>query len=184
MEINAALLEKAIIFATEKHKSQMRKGNGMPYIVHPIIAMTKFLEIKDSNNAILACIVLLLHDVVEDCDVTLEDIAKEFGYRVASIVEELTSDKEKIKEIGKTPYLKQKMLKMSSYGLRFKLVDRLVNIIDMKSMKPAFRAKQIESTTEILAALESGRKLTATHKKLIKLIRTEMKKYKSELVEA
>ncbi len=184
MEINAALLEKAILFATEKHKSQTRKGNGMPYILHPIIAMTTFLSIKDSNNAILSCIVLLLHDVVEDCDVTLEEIARLFGHKVAALVEELTSDEERIKEIGKTEYLKEKMVKMSSYSLRFKLIDRLVNIKDMVSMNDSFRKKQIASTTEILEHIEANRKLTDTHKKIIKLIRKEMKVYEPKLMAA
>lgn len=178
MNVTAETLERAIIFATEKHKGVKRKGNGRPYILHPLSVLHTLLAIKpNSTNAFLLAVVSLLHDTVEDCDVTLQEIAELFGYQVASLVQELTSDKDEIDRIGKTEYLKNKMLKMSSYALCIKLVDRLDNIKDMKSMTVAFRKKQIDSTTEILAALETGRKITKTHRIIIKLIRKEMKRY-------
>ena len=177
MKITQELFEKAVKFATEKHKGVTRKGDGRPYILHPMSVMTTLLAIKKSNNALLLAIVALLHDVVEDCDVTLEEIAKEFGWQVASLVGELTSDPAEIKRLGKTEYLKQKMLRMSSYGLRVKLVDRLDNIKDMASMNVSFQKKQIDATNEIILALETQRKLTKTHKLLIKMIRREIKKY-------
>jgi GTP pyrophosphokinase len=177
MEINAKLLEKAIVFATEKHKGVVRKGNGLPYITHPIAVMGILNTIKKSNNAFLIGIVALLHDVAEDCDVTIEEIATEFGHKVASLVDELTSDPEKIKEIGKKEYLLDKMLNMSSYGLRIKLADRLHNVSDIDSMKDADRDRTIEHTLFILDGL-TERKLTKTHKKLIKLIRKEISRFK------
>lgn len=165
MKITPTLLEKAIFFATEKHKGQLRKESGLPYIVHPLAVMTILNEIKRSNNAILIAIVCLLHDVVEDCDVTLEEIAKEFGHGVASIVGELTSDKIEIARIGKKQYLAHKMLGMSSYALRIKLADRLHNV---QNITPEHYSK-IEETKYILSSLKN-RKLTPTHKKLVKLI--------------
>lgn len=177
MEISAKLLEKAIIFATEKHKGVVRKGNGLPYIIHPIAVMLILNSIKKSNNDLLIAIVALLHDVVEDCDVTIEEIAAEFGHKVSSIVYELTSDKDKIKEMGKKEYLLDKMINhMSSYALRIKLADRLHNISDMESMKISNREKTISDTLFILEGL-SERKLTKTHKKLIKLIKKEISKF-------
>src|SRR5258706_11264623 len=125
MKINSTLLEKAIIYATEKHKGQLRKGNGLPYIMHPISVMITLGKIKKSNNTELLAIVCLLHDIVEDCEVSIEEIAREFGHGVASLVDELTSDQVEIDAIGKKEYLAQKMLKMSSYALRIKLADRL-----------------------------------------------------------
>jgi (p)ppGpp synthase/HD superfamily hydrolase len=72
----------------------------------------------------------LLHDVLEDTDCDYQEIEREFGPLVASIVMELTSDPIKIAELGKNEYLKQKMIKMSKYAFVLKLVDRLSNILD------------------------------------------------------
>lgn len=177
MNVTGSTLEKAIAFAVEKHKGVVRKGDGRPYILHPMSVLTTLLSIKKSKNALLLAVAAILHDVVEDCEVSIEEIAKQFGWQVASLVDELTSDNEEIKRIGKTEYLTQKMIKMSSYGLCIKLVDRLDNIKDMKSMSAGFQKKQIDSTTTILNALFTNRKLTKTHKTMIKMIRREMLKY-------
>ena len=177
MQVTAELLEKAISFALEKHKGVKRKGDGRPYILHPLSVLHTLTAIKKSKNAFLLATVCVLHDCVEDCDVTIQEIAELFGYNVAAMVEELTSDKAEIKKIGKTAYLINKMLHMSSYALCIKLVDRLDNIKDMGSMDAAFKEKQINSTTEILEALAVGRKLTKTHKLIMAMIAKEMGKY-------
>jgi len=174
MNLGSAMLENAILFSTDKHKGKLRKGNGMPYIMHPLTVMIILNKIKKSNNAILIAIVCLLHDVVEDCGVTLEEIAKEFGHGVAALVGELTSDENEIARIGKKEYLAQKMVIMSSYALRIKLADRLDNVSDIDPIK---HSKKIEETTYILDALENKRKLTKTHKALIKLIRKKLGKH-------
>jgi (p)ppGpp synthase/HD superfamily hydrolase len=170
MKVTAALLEKAILFATEKHSGQVRKRNGMPYIMHPIAVMTILNEIKKSNNDLLIAIACLLHDVVEDCGVTLQEIAELFGHRVASLVEELTSDEEEIARVGKKEYLAHKMLTMSSYALRIKLADRLHNLSDFDTNRDF--NKMIE-TVYILDTLKK-RHLTSTHRKLIKAIKKKI----------
>jgi (p)ppGpp synthase/HD superfamily hydrolase len=75
-------------------------------------------------------IAALFHDLLEDTDTTYFEIEKEFGSLVASLVQELTNDKEQIKELGKNEYLMKKMLTMSRYAFVLKLVDRLSNILD------------------------------------------------------
>lgn len=177
MNVTAEILEKAIQFALEKHKNVKRKGDGRPYILHPLSVLHTLMAIKKSKNAFLLATVAILHDTVEDCDVTIQEIANLFGYHVAAMVEDLTSDKSEIKRLGKTQYLISKMLKMSSYSLCIKLVDRLDNIKDMSSMDDTFKNKQVDSTTQILNVLEKDRKLTRTHVILIKMIRKEMLKY-------
>jgi len=170
MEITGRLLERAIIYATEKHKGQIRKGDGKPYILHPIGVMMIMSKIKKTKNFNLLATCCLAHDIVEDCGVSLQEIADEFGYNVASIVQELTSDKDQIKKIGKEEYLLEKMLKMSSYALVIKLCDRLHNLQDMESMDYEFKSKTISQTTYIIDGLVE-RKLTSTHNKLIKEIK-------------
>ena len=112
----------------------------------------------------------MLHDTVEDCGITIEDISKEFGYKIAALVEELTTDKELCEKIGKTEYLCEKMLHMSSYALRVKLADRLHNCSDLNSMSEKFCNDYIPQTLQIMHKLETKRKLTSTHKELIKRI--------------
>jgi (p)ppGpp synthase/HD superfamily hydrolase len=169
MNISNSMLEDIIIFAAKKHRGQSRKGNKLPYIIHPTRVAMILLELKESKNINLLLAVCFLHDTVEDCGVSLKTIAKKFGHAIASLVGELTLDKDKYETIGKTEYLCQEVLQMSSYALCIKLCDRLDNVRDMKSMTPEFRAKYSAETRKILENL-SNRKLTKTHKKLVKLI--------------
>ncbi len=174
MKFTTKHLEDAIIFATEKHSGQTRKGDGRPYILHPIAVMQLLYKYKKSNNALLLGIAALLHDLVEDCDVTLEEIANRFGYGVTTLVQELTSDKDEINRLGKTEHLTRKMLAMSSYGLRIKLIDRLHNLEDIDQLDVDKKALKINETETILDALKK-RHLTKTHKLIIKDIRKKMK---------
>ena len=175
METNSALLEKAILFAAKKHKGVIRKATGHPYIMHPMAVMLILTTLKDSNNPYLIAIVAMLHDVVEDCEVKISAIRKLFGDEVADLVEELTTDKAACKAIGKTNYLKAKMLAMSSYALRIKLADRLNNCEDLAKFKKEDREKRITETLEIIKALELQRELTQSHKILIKRIMEAIK---------
>lgn len=178
MELTTKDLEKAIIFATEKHNGQIRKGDGRPYILHPLSVMQHLYKYKQSKNINMLAVSTILHDLLEDTDTTYEEILNLFGVQVLSIVVELTSDKQKIEEIGKAPYLLGKMVAMSNYALVIKLCDRLDNILDMKSMSDDFRNKYINQTNFILNGLEeSSRGLSKTHKKLIKEIKRVIKTY-------
>ncbi len=78
------LLDRAIIFAVKAHHNSERRGKGFPYIVHPMEAVEIVATITSDQELLAAAV---LHDTVEDTDVTLEDIRHEFGDRVASIVE-------------------------------------------------------------------------------------------------
>lgn len=170
--MNAETLEKAIKFALDAHKGQTRKGDGRPYIMHPISVMMRVGQNKKSTNAYLLAVAAVLHDTVEDCGVELDTIAKLFGYYTAGLVEELTLDKSKYDTIGKKEYLAQEMCSMSSYALCIKLCDRLDNLEDMESMTDEFKQRYSEETNYILQELESKRaKLSDTHKRLILNIR-------------
>jgi (p)ppGpp synthase/HD superfamily hydrolase len=81
------LVQRAAEFATAAHEGQIRKYTGEPYIVHPIEVM-EIVRTVCEDPAVLAA--ALLHDTVEDCDVTIEDIQGCFGDRVASLVDQLT----------------------------------------------------------------------------------------------
>lgn len=87
--LDTSLLDKAIIFAVNAHKGTERRGKGFPYIVHPLEAVEIVSTLTKDQELLAAA---ALHDTVEDTDVTVEDIRREFGDRVAKIVEE-ESDK-------------------------------------------------------------------------------------------
>ncbi len=167
------MFEKALEFALKKHKWQQREWKNMPYYRHPICVAKNIETYKKSKNIELLMTAALLHDTVEDCkDVTIQEIAEKFGYYVAALVDELTSNESEIKKIGKTEYLKNKMATMSSYGLVIKLSDRLDNVKDLHTMPQAFQKKYTKETIEIIDYIESWiRKLTQTHQRLIKEIR-------------
>lgn len=176
--ITSEKFAEAIEFAIDKHRGQTRKGDGSPYIVHPMRVMHRVNEIKKgTKNLFLLGAAAILHDTVEDCDVTLEEIAEKFGHHVAAIVQELTLDKSQYEKQGKATYLKTNMLGMSSYALTIKLCDRLDNVSDLVTMDQEFRERYLIETIEILEFLEEYRALTKTQKKLVKLIHEEISNY-------
>tara|TARA_R110000796_G_scaffold86467_1_gene187064 strand:- start:1805 stop:2320 length:516 start_codon:yes stop_codon:yes gene_type:complete len=81
------VVKKALEFATEAHKGQVRKYTGEPYIVHPIEVMELVKQVIDDPEMQAAA---LLHDVVEDTPVSIKEIKDEFGPRVAALVSDLT----------------------------------------------------------------------------------------------
>lgn len=177
--IFTGMFEKALEFALKKHKWQYRKGSNIPYYWHPINVAKNIEENKKSKNLELLMTAAILHDTVEDCKwVTINEIAKKFWYMVASLVDELTSDEKEIARIGKIEYLKNKMAKLSSYGLVIKLSDRLDNVRGLHMTTTAFQKKYTKETKEILEYLESWiRKITQTHQKLIEKIKDILKIY-------
>lgn len=85
-----SVFEKAIIFAVNAHRGMVRKLAESPYITHPM-EVAAIASTMTSDEYVLAAAVL--HDVVEDTDVTMEEIREEFGERVAFFVAGDTEDK-------------------------------------------------------------------------------------------
>jgi (p)ppGpp synthase/HD superfamily hydrolase len=83
-------IHEAIIFATQKHTGQVRKGTDIPYIVHPMEVMQILTEGKCAEEVIIAGI---LHDTLEDTNTTPEEIRKKFGKQILEIVASETEDK-------------------------------------------------------------------------------------------
>ncbi|MBO4262360.1 MAG: HD domain-containing protein [Clostridia bacterium] len=84
------LFEKAILFATDKHGGTKRKGEGTPYILHPLEVATIVATMTADEDVLAAAV---LHDVAEDAGVTLGEIEREFGARTAGLVASETEDK-------------------------------------------------------------------------------------------
>ena len=84
------LVSEAIIFATKAHDGMRRKKSESPYILHPMEAAVIVGTMTDDQNLIAAA---ALHDVVEDADISIEEIEEKFGKRVRELVGSETEDK-------------------------------------------------------------------------------------------
>ena len=89
--LDTELLDRAIVFAVRAHAGIERRGKGFPYIVHPMEAV-EIVATMTRDQELLAAAVL--HDTVEDTDVTIEQIQAEFGDRVAALVASESEDKD------------------------------------------------------------------------------------------
>jgi len=85
--MDTQLFDKALKFATDAHSGTERRGKNFPYIIHPMEAATIVATITTDPEMLAAAI---LHDTVEDTEVTFEQICDEFGERVANLVQHET----------------------------------------------------------------------------------------------
>lgn len=148
------LILRAFNFANSKHKGQKRKS-GEPYIIHPLNVAYILADVGLDDATICAA---LLHDVVEDTEVTHEDLVKEFGLEIAEMVAGVT-------KLGTMPFDSIEERQVEDYRKMFlamgkdirviiiKLADRLHN---MRTLKHLARDRQIanaKETMEIFAPL-------------------------------
>lgn len=176
-------VRRAKKFATKAHQGQKRFGEKHEdYIIHPENVARIVYRVKKSHKIADLIAAAYLHDVIEDTEINPEEILKEFGEVVYSLVKELTSDKEQIKLKGKENYLIDKMLHMSNWGLVLKLADRLNNLKDVKEYLKSSDPKLVKwaqkyslQTQNIIKEIENKRDLSAPQKKLIQKIKDILK---------
>lgn len=82
--MDTSFLDKAIEFAVKAHANSERRGKGFPYVIHPLEAMSIVASMTPDQELLAAA---ALHDTVEDTGVTVDDLRREFGDRVARLVE-------------------------------------------------------------------------------------------------
>ena len=140
------LLRNAFEMAAEAHKT-MRRKSGEPYILHPLaVAM---ICVEEIGLGVRSTICALLHDTVEDTDITLQDVTREFGTEITKIVDGLT----KISSVmdsntsQQAENFKKILLTLTDDPrvILIKLADRLHNMRTMDSMK---REKQLKISSE------------------------------------
>lgn len=148
------LIEKAYMLAEKMHEGQYRK-TGEAYVEHPVAVAAIVLELGLDTTSIVAA---LLHDVVEDTDITLEEIEKEFDKETAHLVDGVT-------KLGKIVLSTQeeqqaenlrKMLLAMSQDIRvmlIKLCDRLHNMRTSEGWKPQKARDKALETMEIYAPI-------------------------------
>ena len=150
-----SLIEKAYKIASEAHKEQFRKS-GEPYIIHPLWVGIILADLEMDKETIVAG---MLHDVVEDTVMTLDDITREFGSEVALLVAGVT-------KLGQLSYSKDK-IEVQAENLRkmflamakdirviiIKLADRLHNMRTLEFMTPAKQQEKARETMDIYAPI-------------------------------
>ncbi len=157
--VNSERINHAVEVAKKAHAGQFRK-TGEPYIVHPLAVKKILEEWGMDEDTIIAGI---LHDTVEDTDLTLEDIKKEFGESVAFLVDgvtKLSTARNGMRDIDTyLPATKDNFLRlMIALGddirvLIIKLADRLHNLRTLSALPPDKQKKIAKETLEVFAPL-------------------------------
>src|SRR3954468_3813131 len=148
------LVRRAFQIAAEAHKT-MRRKSGEPYIMHPIaVAM---ICVEEIGLGVRSTICALLHDTVEDTDVTLEDVEREFGQEIALIVDGLTKISSVIdtNTSAQAENFKKILLTLTDDPrvILIKLADRLHNMRTLDYMKREKQLKIASETVYIYAPL-------------------------------
>ena len=131
------MLDNAVQFATKAHGSQVRKYHGTPYISHPLAVAEIVKSVPHTEEMLMAAV---LHDVVEDTPVTIEEIKQEFGDTVAEIVYFLTDISKP--EDGNRAHRKQLDAEHNAKGpaeaQTVKVADLIHNSSDIAAHDPRF----------------------------------------------
>jgi (p)ppGpp synthase/HD superfamily hydrolase len=158
------LLHKAVRFAVKAHKKQDREGEmPLPYATHPIDVLNIVRFDADVRDESILC-AAALHDVVEEAQVPLKDIADKFGPEVAELVQQLTRE-EPDEETQKLPEdelykIRSAMLmaeidRMSDSAKIVKLADRCSNLRTAPFTKPADKlTRYVDQSRELLKHID------------------------------
>lgn len=146
-------------FADKAHAGQFRKTKPgapkIPYIEHPR-AVAKILHEEAGIDDEVTLMAALLHDTMEDCGVSYENLVAEFGHEVADLVVELTNDPTVSRE-GKTAAQVSKAGKMSARAAAVKVADKTSNLRDLVSTPPDWtperKRKYFEDARKVVEAM-------------------------------
>ncbi|MFJ3337803.1 RelA/SpoT family protein [Streptomyces sp. NPDC086766] len=145
-------LRRAYVLAESSHRGQMRKS-GEPYITHPLAVTLILAELGAETTTLTAS---LLHDTVEDTDVTLDQVGEQFGAEVRYLVDGVTKLEKVDYGAAAEPETFRKMLVATGNDVRvmsIKLADRLHNMRTLGVMRPEKQARIAKVTRDVLIPL-------------------------------
>lgn len=151
-DADLSVLRRAYLLAETSHRGQMRKS-GEPYITHPLAVTLILAELGAETTTLTAS---LLHDTVEDTDVTLDQVGEEFGDEVRFIVDGVTKVEKIDYGAAAEPETFRKMLVATGNDVRvmsIKLADRLHNMRTLGVMRPEKQARIAKVTRDVLIPL-------------------------------
>ncbi|MDX2564334.1 HD domain-containing protein [Streptomyces sp. TX20-6-3] len=151
-EADLSVLRRAYVLAESSHRGQFRKS-GEPYITHPLAVTLILAELGAETTTLTAS---LLHDTVEDTDVTLDQVRREFGDEVAYLVDGVTKVEKIDYGAAAEPETFRKMLVATGNDVRvmsIKLADRLHNMRTLGVMRPEKQARIAKVTRDVLIPL-------------------------------
>ncbi|MDO4459749.1 MAG: bifunctional (p)ppGpp synthetase/guanosine-3',5'-bis(diphosphate) 3'-pyrophosphohydrolase [Clostridia bacterium] len=153
-DYDLANIERAYKVAEKQHQNQVRKS-GEPYIIHPVSVAYLLVEMGMDSQSVIAG---LLHDVVEDTDMTLDDVRKSFGDDIALLIDGLT-------KIAQIPFSSReelqaenirKMLMAMAEDIRviiIKFADRMHNLSTLEFMTPQKQRDKAHECLEVYAPI-------------------------------
>jgi len=145
-------LRRAYVLAESSHRGQMRKS-GEPYITHPLAVTLILAELGAETTTLTAS---LLHDTVEDTDVTLDQVGEQFGEEVRYLVDGVTKLEKVDYGAAAEPETFRKMLVATGSDVRvmsIKLADRLHNMRTLGVMRPEKQERIAKVTRDVLIPL-------------------------------
>ncbi|WP_140160884.1 HD domain-containing protein, partial [Streptomyces fradiae] len=151
-DADLAVLRRAYELAESSHRGQFRKS-GEPYITHPLAVTLILAELGAETTTLTAS---LLHDTVEDTEVTLDQVREEFGDEVAYLVDGVTKLEKVDYGAAAEPETFRKMLVATGNDVRvmsIKLADRLHNMRTLGVMRPEKQARIAKVTRDVLIPL-------------------------------
>ncbi|MFF8809516.1 RelA/SpoT family protein [Streptomyces omiyaensis] len=151
-EADLSVLRRAYVLAESSHRGQFRKS-GEPYITHPLAVTLILAELGAETVTLTAS---LLHDTVEDTEVTLDQVRREFGDEVAYLVDGVTKVEKIDYGAAAEPETFRKMLVATGDDVRvmsIKLADRLHNMRTLGVMRPEKQARIAKVTRDVLIPL-------------------------------
>ena len=178
-----ALVEQAYHLADRSHLGQKRK-NGDPYITHPIAVATQVAEWKIDAAAVMAA---LLHDTIEDCGVTREQLQTQFGATVADLVDGLTKLEQmplSSREENQAQSFRKLLLVMARdvRVILIKLADRLHNMRTMGDMPRSKWSRISTETMDLYVPLAHRLGLHQTYRELQDLAFKYLKPWRYEVL--
>lgn len=151
-----SLIAKALEFGANAHEGQVRKYTGNPYFNEHCVAVAARVKARGGDDDMI--VAALLHDTVEDTDVTLDEVEREFGIAVASLVDALTDryTHEAYPELNRAKRKKleaERMATVSDAAKEIKLCDMMDNTESIVSHDPGFAKVYLREKAYLLECM-------------------------------